>query len=386
MNTKFLDKTYISNTYKRFDVVFTHGSGALLFDDQGKEYIDLSGGIAVNTFGINDEEWVAAVCAQAKKLHHVSNLYFTEPQTKLAEILCSRTGAKKVFFSNSGAEANECMIKAARKYSSVSGNTSNIITLKNSFHGRTITTLSATGQENYHKDFGPFLDGFFHAEANNFSDMETLVESAKPCGIMIELIQGEGGIYVLEKEYVKQLEALCKEKDILLMIDEVQTGNGRTGQLYAFQEYDINPDLVSTAKGLAGGLPMGATLMFEKAENVLGAGDHGSTFGGNPVAAAAAVSVLSRIDDRLLSDVKAKSRYIIDSLNNAEGVCEVSGLGLMLGILPSKAEAKDIVENCLKRGVLLLTAKDRIRLLPPLNIEMNHIKKAMAILKEELAK
>ncbi|MDD2217889.1 MAG: acetylornithine/succinylornithine family transaminase [Eubacteriales bacterium] len=386
MNTKFLDKTYISNTYKRFDVVFTHGSGALLFDDQGKEYIDLSGGIAVNTFGINDEEWVAAVCAQAKKLQHVSNLYFTEPQTKLAEILCSRTGAKKVFFSNSGAEANECMIKAARKYSSVSGNTSNIITLKNSFHGRTITTLSATGQENYHKDFGPFLDGFFHAEANNFSDMETLVESAKPCGIMIELIQGEGGIYVLEKEYVKQLEALCKEKDILLMIDEVQTGNGRTGQLYAFQEYDINPDLVSTAKGLAGGLPMGATLMFEKAENVLGAGDHGSTFGGNPVAAAAAVSVLSRIDDRLLSDVKAKSRYIIDSLNNAEGVCEVSGLGLMLGILPSKAEAKDIVENCLKRGVLLLTAKDRIRLLPPLNIGMNHIKKAMAILKEELAK
>lgn len=386
MNTKFLDQTYISNTYKRFDVVFTHGDGALLFDEQGKEYIDLSGGIAVNTFGINDEEWVNAVCTQAKKLQHMSNLYFTEPQTKLAEILCNKTGAKKVFFSNSGAEANECMIKVARKYSAVSGNTSNIITLKNSFHGRTLATLSATGQENYHKDFGPFLDGFFYAEANNFSDIESLVQSTKPCAIMIELIQGEGGIYVLKKEYVKQLEALCKKRDVLLLIDEVQTGNGRTGQLYAFQEYSIKPDVISTAKGLAGGLPMGATLMFEKVENIFGESDHGSTFGGNPIAAAAAVNVISRIDDKLLTEVKAKSQYIIDSLGNAEGVAEISGLGLMLGILPSKAEAKDIVAACLNRGVLLLTAKNRIRLLPPLNIEMNNIKKAISILKEELAK
>lgn len=386
MNTKILDQTYISNTYKRFDAVFTHGEGALLFDEDGKEYIDLAGGIAVNTFGINDEAWVDAVCAQAKKLQHTSNLYFTEPQVRLAEILCTKTGAKKVFFSNSGAEANECMIKTARKYAATSGKSTNIITLKNSFHGRTLATLSATGQDNYHKDFGPFLDGFFYAEANNILDTEALIESTNPCAVMIELIQGEGGIFVLDRDYVKQLEGICKEKDILLMIDEVQTGNGRTGHLFAFQGYDIKPDLISTAKGLAGGLPMGTTLMFEKAAPVLGEGDHGSTFGGNPVAAAGAISILSRIDDRLLNDVKAKSRYIIDTLSKAEGVADISGIGLMLGILPNKSTAKDIVSACLARGILLLTAKDRIRLLPPLNIEMNDLEKAIAILKEELAK
>lgn len=386
MDTKNIDQTYIANTYNRFDVVFTHGKGSCVFDDQGKEYIDMSGGIAVNTFGLCDDVWKAAVCEQLEKLQHTSNLYYTQPQAQLSEMLCQKTGAQKVFFSNSGAEANECMIKTARKYALQSGKSKNIITLKNSFHGRTIATLSATGQENYHQDFGPFLDGFFYAEPNDITEMKNLINAHNPCAIMIELIQGEGGICVLEETYVKQIADIAKENDILLLIDEVQTGNGRTGHLYAFQGYGINPDIISTAKGLAGGLPIGATLMFEKTANTLSSGDHGSTFGGNPIAAAAAISILSRIDDKLLTEVKAKEAYIKNALLGSEGVKEISGSGLMLGILPEKTPAADIVNACLKRGVLLLTAKDRVRLLPPLNIGMKEIEKAIAILKEEMTK
>lgn len=386
MNTKQLDQTYIANTYKRFDVVFTHGKGALLYDDAGKEYIDFGGGIAVNTFGIGDDAWADAVCAQVKKLQHISNLYFTEPQAELAKMICARTGAKKVFFSNSGAEANECMIKAARKYANDKGKSTNIITLKNSFHGRTIATLSATGQDTYHKDFGPFLDGFFHAEPNDIQAMRELAAQVDPCAIMIELIQGEGGVCALDEAYVKELETFCKKNDILLAVDEVQTGNGRTGKLYAFQSFGIEPDIASTAKGLAGGLPIGATMFFEKTEAVLQAGDHGSTFGGNPIAAAGACSIISRIDDTLLDDVIAKSRFIFSELHDAKGVAALSGMGLMIGILPSEAKAADIAERCLARGLVLLTAKDRVRLLPPLNISMPELTKGLTILKEELAK
>lgn len=386
MNTKQLDQTYIVNTYNRFDVVFTHGKGAVLYDEEGKEYIDFGGGIAVNTFGVSDEVWADAVCTQIKKLQHVSNLYFTEPQAELAKLLCARTGAKKVFFSNSGAEANECMIKTARKYASNNGRSANIITLKNSFHGRTIATLSATGQEAYHKDFGPFLDGFFYAEPNDIQDMKHLAAEVDPCAIMVELIQGEGGVKALDQAYVKDIEAFCKENDILFAVDEVQSGNGRTGKLYAFQSYGVEPDIVSTAKGLAGGLPIGATLFFEKTENVLQAGDHGSTFGGNPVAAAGAISILKRINDTLLESVNAKSRCIFDELQDAEGVSEITGIGLMIGILPGNSNAADIVGRCLSRGLVLLTAKDRIRMLPPLNISTDDLKKGLTILKEELAK
>ncbi len=386
MDIKTLDKTYIANTYTRADVVFIEGKGARLVDNHGKEYIDLGGGIAVNTFGVADELWTEAVYAQAKRLQHISNLYFTEPQAELAQMLCDKTGASKVFFSNSGAEANECMIKTARKYASDRQRSSNIIALKNSFHGRTIATLSATGQEQYHKNFGPFLNGFYFATANDFDDMERLANKISPCAIMMELVQGEGGICPLDYGYVKKVEAFAKANDILLMIDEVQTGNGRTGSLYAFQHYDISPDIVSTAKGLAGGLPIGATMMFDKTKDVLGAGDHGSTFGGNPVSAAAAISVLSRIDDKLLNEVKLKSAYIFETLRGANGVKDISGLGLMLGILPNTVPATDIVKACLERGVVLLTAKNKIRLLPPLNIEMKELEKAITILKEELSK
>lgn len=386
MDIKTLDKTYIANTYARADVVFIEGKGARLVDNHGKEYIDLGGGIAVNTFGVADELWTEAVYAQAKRLQHISNLYFTEPQAELAQMLCVKTGASKIFFSNSGAEANECMIKTARKYASDRQRSSNIIALKNSFHGRTIATLSATGQEKYHKNFGPFLNGFYFASANDFDDIERLANKISPCAIMMELVQGEGGICPLNYEYVKKVEAFAKANDILLMIDEVQTGNGRTGSLYAFQHYGISPDIVSTAKGLAGGLPIGATMMFEKTKDVLVAGDHGSTFGGNPVSAAAAISVLLRIDDKLLNEVKLKSAYIFEALRGANGVKDVSGLGLMLGILPDTVPATDIVKACLERGVVLLTAKNKIRLLPPLNIEMKELEKAITILKEELSK
>lgn len=387
MSITEIDKEYIANTYARFPVELVSGKGAILKDSDGKEYIDLGAGIAVNVFGVADDEWLKAVTNQLGTLTHTSNLYFTEPCSTLAKMLCERTGMKKAFFGNSGAEANECAIKVARRYAfDKYGDESHstIITLKNSFHGRTIATLTATGQDGYHTHFGPFVEGFVYAEANNLDDVKRLAEENNCVAIMMELVQGEGGVCKLDEDFVKGVKALADEKDMLIIIDEVQTGNGRTGSLYAFQQYDLMPDIVTTAKGIGGGLPIGIAMLGEKVKDVLVPGSHGTTFGGNPVCCAGACNILSRIDDALLDEVKAKSAYIFEELGNAEGVKSVSGLGLMIGIETEKS-AKDIVNACLQKGVLVLTAKTKVRLLPPLNIGWDELKKAIAILKEVIA-
>ena len=387
MNVIQLDKQYIANTYARFPLQLVKGKGSLVYDEQGAEYIDLGTGIAVNSFGIGDKAWKKAVTKQLGKIQHTSNLYYSEPCVLLAQELCTRTGLKQVFFSNSGAEANECAIKAARKYGEVTKGKDcyTIITLKNSFHGRTITTLSATGQDVFHAHFTPMTEGFVFAEANDIEDMKNLVATHKCCGIMIELVQGEGGVMPLDEEYVSAVAALAKEEDLLLIVDEVQTGNGRTGSLYAFEQYGIAPDVVTTAKGLGGGLPIGATMLGEKAAPLFTAGLNGSTFGGNPVACAGALSILRRIDEKLLSEVKAKSEYIFNALQGAKGVKSVSGLGLMLGIETEK-DAGEIIHRCMERGVLAIKAKHKIRLLPALNIPQKQLEKAIRILKEEIEK
>lgn len=381
MSIKQNDNLYIANTYARFPIELVSGKGSLVYDDDGKEYIDMSTGIAVNTFGFCDEEWVNAVAEQLKTIQHTSNLYYSEPCVNLAKLLCEKTGMNKVFFSNSGAEANECAIKVARKYAAEKKGTDfyKIITLKNSFHGRTITTLSATGQDVFHKDFLPLTDGFIYCEANNCGELEKLVNENKVAAIMFETVQGEGGVLPLSEEFVKTIFALSEKNDILTIADEVQTGNGRTGKLYGFMNYGVKPDIFSTAKGLGGGLPLGATVLGEKVENVLKAGDHGSTFGGNPVACAGAVNILSRIDDNLLCDVKKKSEYIINKLNGAKGVKSVSGMGLMLGIETEKP-ASEVIAECQKNGVLVIKAKNKVRLLPALNIPDNLLEKAVDII------
>lgn len=381
------DKQFVANTYARFPIELVSGKGAILKDSNGKEYIDLGSGIAVNIFGVADDEWQKAVTHQLSVLPHTSNLYYSEPCSTLAELLCERTGMKKVFFSNSGAEANECAIKVARKYAfDKYGDESHstIITLKNSFHGRTIATLKATGQDVFHTDFGPFPEGFVYAEANNFDDVKKFVDTDKCIAVMMELVQGEGGVCKLDENFVKSVAELVKEKDMLLIIDEVQTGNGRTGELYAYMHYGIQPDIVTTAKGLGGGLPIGATMLGENVENVLTYGSHGSTFGGNPVSCAGACNIIKRIDDKLLNEVKEKSAYIFSELEGAKGVKSVSGLGLMIGIETEKP-AKEVANACIEKGVLVLTAKTKVRLLPSLNIDWDDLKKAIRILKEVIA-
>ena len=376
------DTTYIANTYGRFPIEIVSGKGSEVYDCDGKRYIDMGSGIGVTAFGIADDEWVAAVSAQLGKVQHMSNLYYTTPCVELAEMLCKRTGMKKVFFSNSGAEANECAIKVARKYAAEHHGEDcyTIVTLEKSFHGRTLTTLAATGQEVFHKLFQPLTPGFVHTPANDFEALKKCVEAQKTAAIMIECVQGEGGVIALDPEFVKQTAAYAKEHDIVLIVDEVQTGNGRTGALYAYMNYGIEPDVVSTAKGLGGGLPLGATLMSEKVENVLGKSDHGSTFGGNPIATAGACNLISRIDDALLASVRKKSDYIFSALKDAEGVEGVTGMGLMIGIKTVKPAA-DVVKACMDKGVLCLTAKEKVRLLPALNIPMEILKEAIEIIK-----
>ena len=383
MNIKEKDSLYVANTYARFPLTLKKGEGSVVFDDEGKEYIDLATGIAVNSFGYCDKEWVGAVTNQLNTLQHASNLYYTEPCVELAEILCKRTGMKKVFFSNSGAEANECAIKVARKYAAdKKGEEYNtVITLKNSFHGRTITTLAATGQDVFHKDFLPLTDGFSYVEANNCEELIKTVENGKIAAIMFETVQGEGGVNPLTQEFVKTIFDLAEKYDILTIADEVQTGNGRTGMLYGFMNYGVTPDIFSTAKGLGGGLPLGATVLGEKVENVLKFGDHGSTFGGNPVACAGAVSILNRIDDNLLKEVREKSEYIVNTLKNCKGVKSVVGRGLMLGIETEK-DAGEIISKCHEKGVLVIKAKNKVRLLPALNIPFETLKTAVNILCE----
>ena len=386
MNIIEIDKQYIAGTYARFPLQLVEGKGSIVKDETGKEYIDLGTGIAVNGFGVADDEWKQAVIAQLDKIQHTSNLYYSEPCALLAQELCLRTGMKKVFFSNSGAEANECAIKAARHYGQAKKGKDcyTIITLKNSFHGRTITTLSATGQEVFHEYFTPMTEGFVFANANDINSVKNLVKTHKCCAVMIELVQGEGGVTALNKEYVAELEKLVKEEDILLVVDEVQTGNGRTGDLYAYMDYGITPDVVTTAKGLGGGLPIGATMLGERVENLFTAGMNGSTFGGNPVACAGALSILKRIDDHLLKEVREKSAYIFTELMGAKGVKSVSGKGLMIGVECEK-DAGEVIAKCRERGVLVIKAKHKVRLLPALNIPMEQLKKAIKTLKEVIA-
>lgn len=378
------DKEFVANTYARFPIDIVSGKGSLVTDSDGKEYIDLGSGIAVNTFGVADDEWIKAVTAQLGKFQHTSNLYYTEPCAALAEELCKRTGMKKVFFSNSGAEANECAIKAARKYAADKKGKDcfKIITLNNSFHGRTLTTLAATGQEAFHRDFLPLTEGFVSVEPT--PEALTAAVGDDTAAIMFEIVRGEGGVIPLERPFIDAAIGIAKEKDILLIADEVQCGNGRSGKLYAYMNYGFMPDIVSTAKGLCGGLPLGATMLGEKVENVFTPGSHGSTFGGNPVCCAGALNILSRLDDALLREVSEKSEYIFSEMSGADGVESVSGLGLMIGI-KTKKPAKEVVSECMKNGVLALTAKDRVRLLPALNIPFDLLKKALEILKNACA-
>ena len=379
---KELDAKYIANTYARFPVEADHGEGSLIYDTDGKRYIDMGTGIGVTAFGIGDPVWKAAVIGQIEKLQHVSNLYYTEPGAELAKMLCERTGMKKIFFGNSGAEANECAIKVARKYAAEKkGPEYNVIvTLWNSFHGRTLTTLAATGQEHYHELFQPLTPGFAHATPGDIGELKQIISDNKVAGLLVECIQGEGGVNVMDAEYLKAAEALCKEQDILFMVDEVQTGNGRTGKLFSYMNFDLQPDVVSTAKGIGGGLPMGACLIGEKAENVLGPGDHGSTFGANPVSCAGAISVISRLTDEFLKEVAEKGAYIRSCFEGLPGVEEVSGMGLMIGIKTTKP-AGEIVKKCIEKGVLCLTAKDKVRLLPALNIPMELVEEAVSVIK-----
>lgn len=386
-NLQTIDKQYVANTYARFPVEIISGKGSVLTDTDGKNYIDMGSGIAVTSFGQGDEVWLQAVIEQLGKVQHTSNLYYTEPCARLAQLLCEKTGLKKVFFGNSGAEANECAIKAARKYTQDKKGTeySTIITLENSFHGRTLTTLAATGQEHYHELFNPLTPGFVHTPANDFEALKTLALQEKTAGIMMEIVQGEGGVIALDADFVKAVAAFCEEEDIILIIDEVQTGNGRTGAMYAYMHYGITPDVVTTAKGLGGGLPIGACLLGEKTQSVLGFGDHGSTFGGNPVCCAGAVSIVERMDDVFFAKVTEKSNRIFNALQGAKGVKSVSGLGLMIGIETEK-EAKDVVAVCMEKGVLCLTAKTKVRLLPALNIPDEMLDEAIEIIKSACAR
>ncbi len=381
-NLQTLDKTYIANTYARFPIELAEGSGSLLRDTAGREYIDMGTGIAVNGFGVADAAWVAAVTEQLGRLAHASNLYYTEPCAKLAELLCRRTGMKKAFFGNSGAEANECAIKAARKYSAEKKGPDchTIVTLENSFHGRTLATLSATGQAHYHELYRPLVPGFAHIAAGDLDALKAIDAEKGAAGVMIECVQGEGGVVPLEPDFVKGLAEYARSRDIPLIVDEVQTGNGRSGALYAYMTYGIRPDIVTTAKGLGGGLPIGACLLGEKVQDVFAPGDHGSTFGGNPAACAGAVSIISRIDDALLAGVRGRSRLIFDALSGAPGIESVTGLGLMIGVKTARP-AREIVDRCIENGALFLTAKDRVRLLPALNIPVEQLEKALDILR-----
>ena len=387
MNTFELDKTYIAGTYKRFPVEIVSGKGSLVRDVDGREYIDMGSGIAVTSFGIADDEWIAAVEQQIHSVQHMSNLYYTAPCARLAEALCLKTGMAKVFFSNSGAEANECAIKAARKWASENKGPacSTIVTLENSFHGRTLTTLSATGQDHYHELYQPLTPGFASFPAGDLDALKKLCAGGTVAAVLIECVQGEGGVVALDPGFVKELDAFLRKQNILLMVDEVQTGNGRTGTMYAYMQYGIRPDAVSTAKGLAGGLPMGATLLSEKLADVFSFGDHGSTFGGNPVAAAAALSVVSRLTDDFLKEVTRKSELLRGLLKGSPGIEALTGLGLMVGIKTARP-ASEVIADCMANGVLCLTAKDKVRLLPALNIPDDLLIKAAEVIKTVCAK
>lgn len=379
------DKKKIVSTYSRYDMAADRGKGACCYDTDGKKYIDFTAGIGVNSLGFCDDSWIGAVTAQLKKLQHASNLFYTEPQLKVAEMLTERTGMSKVFFGNSGAEANEAAIKTARKYGTTrkGDNVNKIITLENSFHGRTMATITATGQDHYHKYFTPFVDGFRYCRANDAEQLKDLVDD-ETCAVMMEMIQGEGGVLNLDAEFVRAAADICAQRDILFIADEVQTGIGRTGKLFAYEHFGVKPDIVTFAKGIGGGLPIGGTLMGEKCCDVLQPGDHGTTYGGNPVACAGACEVLSRIDDAFLKDVESKGRYLKSELMKIPQVKSVSGMGLMLGVEIEGKEAAEAVKEALESGLMILTAKNKVRMLPPLTITYDELDEGIEIFKKVL--
>jgi acetylornithine/N-succinyldiaminopimelate aminotransferase len=381
------DQQYVMHTYGRFDLAVEKGQNALCWDFDGKEYVDFTSGIGVNSLGFCDEGWIAAITAQLHKLQHISNLYYTGPCIDVAQQLCERTGFKRVFFGNSGAETNEGAIKAARKYSFVKyGDKRNlIVSLNNSFHGRTVTTLAATGQQVFHNYFFPFTEGFLFAEPNDLDDTLSKLNVPGVCAVLIELVQGEGGVMPLDKSYVDAVVAHCKEKDILVIVDEVQTGIGRTGTLFCFEQFGFLPDIVTSAKGLAGGLPFGAILFSEKAMDAFVPGDHATTFGGNPIAAAGALYVLNSLTDGFLKEVTEKGAYFKKKLLAMPHVKDVSGIGLMIGIELEGVAAADVVKAGIPKGVITLTAKTKLRLLPPLSITYAQIDQGLTALEAALA-
>ncbi|MBR6580051.1 MAG: aspartate aminotransferase family protein [Ruminococcus sp.] len=374
--------SYVIHSYGRYPLVMDSGSERTCTDENNKEYIDFGSGIGTNSLGFCDEDWAEAVCRQARTLQHSSNYYYTAVQGEFAETLCKSTGYEKVFFCNSGAEANECAIKSARKYSfdKYGKGRHTIITLVNSFHGRTMATLSATGQDSFHNYFFPFLEGFVHAEANNIDDLKSKIDDTV-CAVMLEYVQGEGGVIALDKEFVDAVYELCGQRDILVIADEVQTGVGRTGKLLAGEHYGRKADITTLAKGIAGGIPMGACLFGEKVKEVLTPGTHGSTFGGNPIACAGGNAVFAKVTgEGFLDEVSKKADYIKSRLAECSEVESVSGLGLMIGITLKNKNAADVVKTALDKGLLLLTAKTKVRLLPPLNIGYDELERGMNIL------
>ena len=386
LNTKEKDLKYIMHTYGRYDVALKSGKGAVAYDENGKKYIDVSSGIGVNSLGYCNDGWVEAVTKQAGTIQHMSNYFYSEQASNLAEKLCTLTGMSKVCFGNSGAEANECAIKIARKYSfdKYGEGRNGIITLKNSFHGRTVTTLSATGQDVFHNYFFPFTDGFSYVEAGDMNVLKNAVNN-NTCAVMLELIQGEGGVNILDKDYVQSLVKFCNENDILVIVDEVQTGVGRTGKLFAFENYEILPDLVTVAKGLGGGLPIGLCMCGEKLKDVMSPSTHGTTFGANPVVCAGANYVLDTITaDGFLDEVNKKGVYIEEKVSKFENVKNVRRMGLMIGIELESGNAHDIAVKCVENGLLIITAKDLLRMLPPLVITYDEIDEALKILENTL--
>ena len=386
MNTKEKDLKYIMHTYGRYDVALKSGKGAVAYDENGKKYIDVSSGIGVNSLGYCNDGWVDAVTKQAGTIQHMSNYFYSEQASNLAEKLCNLTGLSKVCFGNSGAEANECAIKIARKYSfdKYGEGRNGIITLKNSFHGRTVTTLSATGQDVFHNYFFPFTEGFSYVEAGDINALKNAVNK-NTCAVMLELIQGEGGVNILDKDYVQSLVKFCNENDILVIVDEVQTGVGRTGKLFAFENYEILPDLVTAAKGLGGGLPIGLCMCGEKLKDVMSPSTHGTTFGANPVVCAGANYVLDTITaDGFLDEVNKKGAYIEEKVSKFENVKNVRRMGLMIGIELESGNAHDIAVKCVENGLLIITAKDLLRMLPPLVITYDEIDEALKILENTL--
>lgn len=385
MKTKKICDKYLMNTYGHFDVAVSSGKGATLKTCDGKKLIDFTSGIGVNSLGYGDKEWSKAVANQAKSLAHTSNLYYNEKTAMLSEALCKKSGFDKVFFGNSGAEANECAIKLARKYSfdKYGADRYNIISLNNSFHGRTMATLTATGQDSFHNYFFPFNEGFKYVDSDDFEKFSASADK-KTCAVIIELIQGEGGVIPLDKKYVKAVSDFCCKNDIILIVDEVQTGIGRTGTFFLFEQYGIHPDIVTSAKGLGGGLPIGACLCNKKLADVFTPGTHGTTFGGNPVVCSGALVVIDRMDDSFLKNVRKTGDYLRRELSKISEISEIRGSGMMLGISLKTKNAKDVAANCAKDGLLILTAKDSLRLLPPLVLTKDEADKGISILKKEL--